>query len=129
MQNAFVSRFELFSSECANLSCVNVKQESSVRLSTFSITLKLIVMEAKWSLYIIVLLDLQRSIITVYYVTCKTALKLIFSLVKIDRLLMLYCYWYNRAHQASVLLLVELFSIQKHVISQHLHFFGGREKL
>lgn len=55
----------------------------------------------------------------------KTAEKLIFSPVKIDRLLVPYCYSHNRAHQASVvLLLLELFSIQAHVISQDLHFFG-----
>lgn len=55
----------------------------------------------------------------------KTAEKLIFRPVKIDRLLVLYCYRHNRAHQASVvLLLLELFSIQAHVISQDLHFFG-----
>lgn len=55
----------------------------------------------------------------------KTAEKLIFSPVKIDRLLVPHCYNHNRALQASVvLLLLELFSIQAHVISQDLHFFG-----
>lgn len=55
----------------------------------------------------------------------KTAEKLIFNSVKIERLPVLYCYSHNRAHQASVdLLLLELFSIQAHVISQDLHFFG-----
>lgn len=55
----------------------------------------------------------------------KTAEKLISSSVKIDRLREPYCCSHNRAHQASVvLLLLELFSIQTHVICQDLHFFG-----
>lgn len=45
--------------------------------------------------------------------------------MKIDRLLVPYCYSHNSAHQAAVLLLLlELFSIQAQVISQDLHFFG-----
>lgn len=56
----------------------------------------------------------------------KTAEKLIFSPVKIDRILVPHCYSHNRAHQASVVLLpLELFSIQAHVISRDLHFFEG----
>lgn len=77
-------------------------------------------------MYGIHLIGLQLCIVTVYCATFfKTAEKLIFNPVKIDRLPVLYCYSHNRAHQASVdLLLLELFSIQAHVISQNLHFFG-----
>lgn len=60
-------------------------------------------------MYVIILFFLQLSVIRIYCVTIKTGDKLIFSLVKIDRLLQLHCWSHNKAHQASVLLLVELF--------------------
>lgn len=56
---------------------------------------------------------------------CKIAEKLIFNSTKIDRLLAPYCYHTIERARRLVLLLVERFSIQKHVISQDLHFFRG----
>lgn len=52
---------------------------------------------------------------------------LIFNPVKIGTLLVLYCYSHNRAHQASGFAAggAFFFSLQKHVISQDLHFLRG----
>lgn len=78
--------------------------------------------EAKWPMCGTQLSGLQLHIVSLLCYLSKQQKEMIFSPVKMDRLLVLYCYSHNRAHQASVILLLELFSIQAHVISQDLHF-------
>lgn len=87
-------------------------------LQLFSVGSKVAHVQHTWSAY--------SSVLSLFIMLpFSTAEKLIFIPVKIDRLLVPYCCSHNRAHQASVVLLPpELFSIQTHVMSWDLHFFG-----
>ena len=115
----------MYSNKCARQpACVAVKQESSLLLAKHC---SCSVQEAKRPMYS-THTCLQLRIVTLYYATLlkqwrNSSLRI--DPVKIDRLLVPYCFSSNRALLVPVVLrLMELFSIQAHVISRDLHFFG-----